>query len=122
MTEVATEVERKLAAAWKRLADETGKVEPLLLARIAELVREHFPDAVAVWLGETDQNYYGWVLDKVELADGTKLAVHEDIAGARIDELSDVLWPHIDNLGFHFLSSAENPSPYRLELEPRKEH
>lgn len=115
MTEPMTEVARKLDAAWKRIDVELSKAEPLLLARIAEVVREDFPEAVAILLETTDQNHYGWVLDKVELADGTQLGYEE------LDAVSDALWPHLDNLGFHFLSSESHPSPHRLELEPRKE-
>lgn len=116
MTEVTTEIERKLAAAWKRVDDELAKAEPLLHARIDEIVREHFPEALAISLEATDQNHYGWWLRGVELADGSKLLGGDDRAGARIDELSDGLWPHLDNLGFHFLSSESHPSPFRLEL------
>lgn len=115
MSEVATEAGRKLAAAWTRIDAELARTEPLLHARITEVVREHFPEAVAILLETTDQNHYGWVLDKVELDDGTQLG-YEDL-----DPVSDALWPHLDNLGFHFLSSESHPSPQRLELEPRKE-
>lgn len=108
----ATTLQAQLDAAWSRVTAAIEAVEPLLLARIAEIVHERHLTATAIWLEPTDQDHYGWVLANIELADGTR--VDDD------DQLDDELWPHLSWLGHYFASSDATPSPYRLALEVRE--
>lgn len=107
-------LEDRLTDAWKRVNEAKEAVEPILLARIAEVVRGHHADAVALWLEPTDQNFHGWTLcsafePPVELANGERVEA--------ADEVQDGLWPHLDDLGAEFLPSDATSYPYRLELQ-----
>ncbi len=106
----STELQQQLEAAWTKANAALKEVEPLLYARISEIVREEFSNAVAIWIEPCDQNSFGWVLIDVELVGGHRVDSDLD---------HDQLWPMLDDLGHVFLSSDTTPYPYRLELEER---
>lgn len=77
------------------------------------IVREQVPGAVAIELETTDQDYVGFKLTDVVLADGSLLA---DVDEAKLDAVADAVWDHVTQLGWDGLVGEDNGGYGRVTL------
>jgi hypothetical protein len=95
-----------------------AEVERQYLADAIRIVRELAPTAASFTVATTDQDYSGFDLVEVELADGRLLS---DVDEALSDRVRDDVWPDLMSIGWNGPIARSRSGNGRVFIDGRSE-